>query len=95
MVSKSDYRFIKNVGDVVGFLLITVLQIIRTILLCFIPKSYLKVKNLNGEIILITGGGGGIGRLLALRVARLNAKVIVWDIFDEGTFATLLLSLLF
>lgn len=42
-------------------------------------------KNLNGEIALVTGGGGGLGRLLALRLIKLGAKVVLWDINQEGT----------
>lgn len=41
-------------------------------------------KNLNGELALITGGGGGLGRLLALRLVRLGCKVIIWDINQDG-----------
>ncbi|KAL7043322.1 hypothetical protein ACKWTF_001448 [Chironomus riparius] len=41
-------------------------------------------KDLNGEIAVITGGGGGLGRLLAMRLVRLGTKVILWDISQEG-----------
>lgn len=41
-------------------------------------------KDLRGEIALVTGGGGGLGRLLSLRLARLGVRVIVWDINQEG-----------
>jgi len=41
-------------------------------------------KDLNEEIAVITGGGGGLGRLLAMRLVRLGVKVILWDISQEG-----------
>lgn len=41
-------------------------------------------KDLNGELALVTGGGNGLGRLLALRLTKLGAKVIVWDINQDG-----------
>lgn len=34
--------------------------------------------------MLITGAGGGLGRLLAIRMTRLGAKTILWDISNEG-----------
>lgn len=33
----------------------------------------------SGEIILVTGGGRGIGRLMALDFASKNAIVVIWD----------------
>jgi len=37
-----------------------------------------------GKIVLITGGASGIGRQMALRFARLGARVVIWDINKEG-----------
>ncbi|XP_006821780.1 epidermal retinol dehydrogenase 2-like [Saccoglossus kowalevskii] len=39
-------------------------------------------KDVAGDIVLITGAGSGIGRLMALRFATLQSVVILWDI-DE------------
>lgn len=41
-------------------------------------------KELRGELALITGGGGGLGRLLALRLANLGVNTVIWDINQEG-----------
>jgi all-trans-retinol dehydrogenase (NAD+) len=41
-------------------------------------------KDLHGELALVTGGGGGLGRLLVLRLVRLGCKCIVWDINQDG-----------
>lgn len=41
-------------------------------------------KSLKGELALVTGGGGGLGRLLALRLVRLGCRVVLWDINQEG-----------
>ncbi|KAM9790437.1 epidermal retinol dehydrogenase 2-like [Syngnathus typhle] len=47
----------------------------------FIPK---KRKNISGEIVLITGAGSGIGRLMAQEFAAHGTTVVLWDINQEG-----------
>jgi len=46
--------------------------------ICYPPKS------LEDKVILITGGVSGIGRLVALKLKKYGAKVIVWDVNDAG-----------
>ncbi|KAF5291397.1 hypothetical protein FQR65_LT01707 [Abscondita terminalis] len=43
-----------------------------------------KRKSLKNKNILITGGAGGVGQELTLRLARRNANVIVWDINEKA-----------
>lgn len=50
-----------------------------------IPKPR---KNVAGEIVLITGAGSGLGRLLALKFAHLGAVLVLWDINKEGNEET-------
>ncbi|QCB49638.1 SDR family NAD(P)-dependent oxidoreductase [Rhodococcus sp. PAMC28707] len=40
--------------------------------------------SLRNQTVLVTGGGSGIGRLLALGAAERGARVIVWDLSDEA-----------
>ena len=47
------------------------------------------MSEISGANVLITGGASGIGRLMALKVARLGATVIVWDINQANLDATL------
>lgn len=41
-------------------------------------------KDFTGENVVITGGATGLGRALALKLARLNATVAIWDTSKEG-----------
>ncbi|XP_070603892.1 epidermal retinol dehydrogenase 2 isoform X2 [Erythrolamprus reginae] len=67
------------------------LETLKTILLCiyyqmefFLSLIYSRKKNVAGEIVLITGAGGGMGRLMALKFAHLGATLVLWDINLEG-----------
>lgn len=51
-----------------------------------------RKKNVSGEIVLITGAGSGIGRLLAVKFANLGATVVLWDINQEGLNGTVRLA---
>lgn len=47
----------------------------------FVP---MKKKNIAGEVVLITGSGSGIGRLMAQEFAALGTVLVLWDINQEG-----------
>ena len=57
--------------------------ILESIFWCLIPIKY-KSKNVSGQIALITGAGGGIGRLLALRLSEKGCKIVCWDVAKQG-----------
>lgn len=46
-----------------------------------------KAKSVEGDIVLITGAGNGIGRLLAKKFADLNATLVLWDIDPKANDA--------
>ncbi|MDR2159194.1 MAG: SDR family oxidoreductase [Treponema sp.] len=45
------------------------------------------VKDVKDKLVLITGGAGGIGRLMAFAFARRGARVAVWDVNGEALAA--------
>lgn len=58
----------------------------KLVKLC-LPDSYLN-KDISGQVLLVTGGGSGIGRLMCLKFARLGAIVVTWDINQAGNEET-------
>lgn len=82
--------FIENVVGLFKFLanffkcmLISLWFILKAIVLFFVPKC-LRFKDVSNDIVLITGGASGLGRLMAIRFAKLGAKVIIWDLNLAG-----------
>ncbi|NXI51627.1 RDHE2 dehydrogenase, partial [Chloroceryle aenea] len=60
---------------------LTLYYLLESLVFLIVPR---RKKNVSGEIVLITGAGGGIGRLLSLKFASLGATVVLWDINEEG-----------
>ena len=46
--------------------------------------GWLPKKSVKGKHVFITGAGSGLGREMAIRFARLGAKVTLTDIFEAG-----------
>lgn len=63
--------------DLILLLPLLIVFWIESLVKLFIPK---KRKSVAGEIVLITGAGHGIGRLTAYEFAKLNTKLVLWDI---------------
>lgn len=57
--------------------------LIKAIVLFFIPKC-LRFKDISNDIVLITGGASGLGRLMALKFAKRGAKIVIWDLNIAG-----------
>ena len=47
------------------------------------------MKNLQDKVVLITGGGSGIGKIMSRLMLERNAKVVIWDINKENIDNTL------
>ncbi|KAG7198724.1 hypothetical protein KM043_001715 [Ampulex compressa] len=69
--------------DVILFIGMAIVYLTEAAILTLIPYRY-RAKSIKGEVALITGGAGGIGRLIAVKLAKLGARVVIWDINEHG-----------
>ncbi|XP_019871759.1 short-chain dehydrogenase/reductase family 16C member 6 [Aethina tumida] len=58
---------------------LAIYYITEAVILTFTPSFLRAQKSLKGKVVLVTGGAGGVGQELALRLARCKARVVVWD----------------
>ncbi|NXI89288.1 RDHE2 dehydrogenase, partial [Rhipidura dahli] len=70
-------------------IVLLVYYLLESLVFLVVPR---RKKNVSGEIVLITGAGSGIGRLLAVKFARLGATLVLWDINQEGLNYTVRLA---
>ncbi|XP_018787520.1 PREDICTED: epidermal retinol dehydrogenase 2 isoform X2 [Bactrocera latifrons] len=83
------YVILQFIWDLLVFLVKATYFTAETIYYSLLPNYLRKMKNVSGQVVLITGGGGGVGRLLALNFAKQNARVVVWDINPEAIKTTM------
>ena len=57
---------------------------LESILKHIVSLVYVPRKDVKGEIVLVTGAGSGIGRLMTLRFADLGARVVLLDVNEES-----------
>ncbi|XP_017881108.1 estradiol 17-beta-dehydrogenase 11 [Ceratina calcarata] len=76
-------EWIMIIYDLLLFTGMALIYIIEAIVLTFVPRRF-RSKSVNGEVALVTGGAGGIGRLIAIKLAKLGARVVIWDINKIG-----------
>uniref|UniRef100_A0A0N5B9M3 Estradiol 17-beta-dehydrogenase 11 n=1 Tax=Strongyloides papillosus TaxID=174720 RepID=A0A0N5B9M3_STREA len=70
-------------------LLLTLFHIIKGCIRAILPSNVLPRKDVENEIVLITGAGSGIGRLMAKEFGKLKAKIVIWDINEAGAKETM------
>ncbi|CAH1168111.1 unnamed protein product [Phyllotreta striolata] len=86
--TSSANQAIKNLIELIGFLVYSLTLMVVAVYKRCLPSIYQKKKRISGDVALVTGGGGGLGRLLALRLAKLGATVVLWDVNIKGVDET-------
>merc|ERR1711892_158151 len=76
-----------SILEVCYALLLTFYYVIERLVKICLPQKMFE-KNISGQVVLVTGGGSGIGRLMCLRFARLGATIVTWDINKAGNEET-------
>ncbi|PIK53041.1 putative epidermal retinol dehydrogenase 2 isoform X2 [Apostichopus japonicus] len=67
------------------WLVLTILYHSIVTFICYcVPNVLRPKKDVSDEVVLITGGGNGFGRLFALEFTKLGATVVLWDINEKG-----------
>jgi len=61
--------------------------IFEAVIVSFIPLKY-RSKNISGQIALVTGSGGGIGRLICIGLAKKGCKIVCWDVAKQANEET-------
>uniref|UniRef100_T1K2H7 Short-chain dehydrogenase/reductase 3 n=1 Tax=Tetranychus urticae TaxID=32264 RepID=T1K2H7_TETUR len=61
----------------------TLYQLLLGIVLFFIPSSW-RLKDISEEVVLITGAGNGLGRLIALKLVNKVASLVLIDINSDA-----------
>lgn len=67
--------------ETIQVLLLSIWFSLESLVFMVVPR---RRKNISGEVVLITGAGSGIGRLMAQEFAALDTVVVLWDINQEG-----------
>jgi all-trans-retinol dehydrogenase (NAD+) len=60
---------------------------IASLLKLIVPYTY-RSKDVKGEIVLITGAGSGLGRLMAIKLAKLGAILVLIDVDEKSNKKT-------
>ena len=79
----SEYPTMGAIIDVAYNVAMIFYYILKAIVVPWIPIKY-RSKDISGQIALVTGAGGGIGRLLAIGLSNAGCKVVCWDVAKQG-----------
>lgn len=83
-VIQSFERILHNlwfIKDIFGLILGAVFYFFEAFVRLFIPRCK---KDVEGEIVLVTGAANGIGKLIAKELGDYGATLVLWDINSEA-----------
>ena len=79
---------LRTTGNPFVSALLALVNILIGIVMFFVPNFLRTKKSVKNQNILITGGGSGIGQLMAIKFSQLGGNVIIWDISTDGMTKT-------
>ncbi|XP_018318947.1 short-chain dehydrogenase/reductase family 16C member 6-like [Agrilus planipennis] len=65
-------------------LVLSAYYVTETLILSVTPTAFRSQKSLKHKVVVITGGAGGVGQELAVRLATIKAKVVIWDVNEKA-----------
>jgi NAD dependent epimerase/dehydratase family len=78
--------------DVFLFLITSVYYVLEACFLTLVPLRFrCDPDRLRGHVALVTGGAGGVGRHLCVKLALRGCTVVIWDVNQKGQFSFFLL----
>lgn len=80
---RDKYTIVQTILDIIGFWIMMYTYLFQALYRNIVGYSK---KDLKGAVALVTGGGGGLGSLIALRLARLGCEIVLWDINKQGKY---------
>lgn len=83
-IRKTSLAVITRVIELIVLSWLAVYYICESLVLTVTPPIFRRQKTLRGKIVLVTGGAGGVGQELAVRLARAKARVVIWDNNEKG-----------
>ncbi|KAF4529426.1 hypothetical protein B566_EDAN003522 [Ephemera danica] len=71
--------------DIFLFFVCSVYYVLEALVLTLVPLRYRTDPNrLREQVALVTGGAGGVGRHLCVKLAQRGAIVVIWDLDQTG-----------
>ncbi|UMM11297.1 hypothetical protein L5515_000652 [Caenorhabditis briggsae] len=78
-------EFLESLFVTLKAILLLIISTIRSLF----PTGWLPRKDVRGQTVLVTGAGSGLGRLMSYEFGKLGARLVLWDINEEGNKTTL------